>query len=396
MSRPRKAKKADRARRGSDRLALRRRRLQALLRDLGFEQANTALLDELLRRRYPVPNVVLSPAAAERSNGPALCEAVRAAFSQASVAVGPQGAELSLPEFFADYLSVVDACEGELVTPGGVSPGWTEFARDIVPQRKANTKRALRALTYKIDEALLPHCSYAEAIYFARYSYEASPERHRKPQLTVTVDVHRAIPVSFELDGKPRPAWRCGLPFRTDGIEWVRWTRATPGFGDERPDADVYLQSHAIRRLEERVCFPPSDLTDWIWQSLRKPVLRPQRSGWLVEFRVWQWHLGYFCAEETDRGMVLTTFLFLTNAGTPEGNHLRERLRLATDDVAWLKMDNLEYFIQSDVQNDEELLALFDECGCGHLFEMMKPEARTATLERARATRRHLQMPSST
>jgi hypothetical protein len=59
-------------------------------------------------------------------------------------------------------------------------------------------------------------------------------------------------------------------------------------------------------------------------------------------------------------------------------------------------MDNLEYFIQSDVQNDEELLALFDECGCGHLFEMMKPEARTATLERARATRRHLQMPSST
>jgi len=393
--RRREARKAAQAWRGADRLARRRQALRELLHSLGFIGASTPLLDALLNRRYPAPTVVLSPLVSERGAGPNLEEAGRGALAESSVALAPLGTQVPLAIVFTDYLGIADACRAELHTSGNAGRGWTEFARLAAPHREENVKRALRALTARVDDALLPHCRFAEDIYFARYSFEASSHPADKPRLTVVLDVQHAEPVVFERDGKRRPAWRCGLPFLDGGIEWIRWTRTTPGFGRERPDANVYLQSHAIQRLEERLCFPGPALTDWVWQSLREPVLLPQANGWLVKFRVWQWHLGYFCAEEVDGNILLTTFLFLTNAGTPEGNRLRERTRFKTDEITWLKMDLLSYFLQSDVQRDSELRALFAECGCGHLFEMMKPEARTSTLAMANATRRHLQMPPS-
>jgi hypothetical protein len=50
------------------------------------------------------------------------------------------------------------------------------------------------------------------------------------------------------------------------------------------------------------------------------------------------------------------------------------------------------YFLLSDAQTDADLRRLFVECGCGHLFEMMRPEARSSALRMAGETRRHLQM----
>lgn len=394
-SKRREARKATQARSGEHRLARRRQALRELLSTLGFTRASTPLLDALLARRYPAPAVVLTSLASECGAAPDVVEAVRKALTESFATLAPFDTQVRLATVFTEYLAIADACAAELISAGNVGPSWGEFARVTAPHREQNFRRSLRTLTAQVDNALLPHCRFSEDIYFARYTFEASSDAVDKPRLTVVVDVHRAKPVVFEREGKPRPAGRCGLPFLDHGIEWVRWTRATPGFGSERADADVYLQSHAIQRLEERLCLDPSGLTDWVWQSLREPVLLPQTNGWLVEFRVAQWRLGYFCAEDVGGKILVTTFLFLTNAGTPEGHGLRERTRFRTDEIAWLKMDELSYFLLSDVQNDLELRALFAECGCGHLFEMMKPEARTSTSARANATRRHLQMPPS-
>jgi hypothetical protein len=57
-------------------------------------------------------------------------------------------------------------------------------------------------------------------------------------------------------------------------------------------------------------------------------------------------------------------------------------------------MDTLPYFTQSDVAEDSEIRAILTECGCGHLFDIIEPEAREITLRgRARETRLHLGMP---
>ncbi len=58
-------------------------------------------------------------------------------------------------------------------------------------------------------------------------------------------------------------------------------------------------------------------------------------------------------------------------------------------------MDELPYFMLSDVKNDPELRALFTECGCGHLFDLAKVPERDL-LSFAQETRRHLKMPFAT
>lgn len=91
---------------------------------------------------------------------------------------------------------------------------------------------------------------------------------------------------------------------------------------------------------------------------------------------------------------MITTFLFLTMAGTPEGDHLRRRLKLDRDDMNWLGMDTLGYFIRSDVAKDSRLRAIFTDCGCGHLFDLLKPEARVVLREGvAENTRKYLDIP---
>jgi hypothetical protein len=78
-----------------------------------------------------------------------------------------------LSTFFTDYLS--DACRAELATPGNAGSAWSEFARTIAPHRDENTKRAVVALASKIDERLLPQCSFDGDIYFARTASAPPP-----------------------------------------------------------------------------------------------------------------------------------------------------------------------------------------------------------------------------
>jgi hypothetical protein len=136
-------------------------------------------------------------------------------------------------------------------------------------------------------------------------------------------------------------------------------------------------------------------LDAWAYHCLREPKLIPQGPGnWLVEFRVSGKRLGYFTAVQIEGRILITTFLFLTMRHTPEGRRIRQRLGLRAEQIEWLRMDTLPYFIQSDAAEDSELRAILTECGCGHLFELIEPEAREITLRgKARETRRHLGLP---
>jgi hypothetical protein len=136
-------------------------------------------------------------------------------------------------------------------------------------------------------------------------------------------------------------------------------------------------------------------LEAWASYSLTHPVLIPQGpKSWLVEFRVKDARLGYFTAVEVDGRILVTTFLFLTMRDTPEGRLIRRRLGLRAEEIEWLKADTLPFFTQSDVAQDSELRAILTECGCGHLFDLIEPEAREIAFHgAARDLRRHLGMP---
>ncbi len=69
--------------------------------------------------------------------------------------------------------------------------------------------------------------------------------------------------------------------------------------------------------------------------------------------------------------VVIRTFLFPTMDGTPEGQKLYEKLHLTGKERVHLKWDRLSTFQETDLGENEELHEIIEECGCGHLFDIL-------------------------
>jgi len=99
-----------------------------------------------------------------------------------------------------------------------------------------------------------------------------------------------------------------------------------------------------------------------------------EKDRFLVEYRLGGHKFGYFVFKALDDMYVAKTFLFLTMDGTPEGQKLWEKLRLTKRDKQYTGLDKLGTFVLSDIKDDPELVAVFEECGCAHLFDMTEEE----------------------
>ena len=88
--------------------------------------------------------------------------------------------------------------------------------------------------------------------------------------------------------------------------------------------------------------------------------------------------IGYLTARIIDDNIVISTFLFLTMDGTPEGDLLCEKLKLVKKDKMFLNLDKLETFIHGDIKTDPILVGILSKCGCESLLnispeELVKP-----------------------
>jgi hypothetical protein len=80
--------------------------------------------------------------------------------------------------------------------------------------------------------------------------------------------------------------------------------------------------------------------------------------------------IGYFKADITQGKILIRTFLFLTNEGTPEARRLKENTGLNKVDVKYLNIDKIKAFIESDIVKNERIKNIFIEAGCGGLFDL--------------------------
>lgn len=71
-----------------------------------------------------------------------------------------------------------------------------------------------------------------------------------------------------------------------------------------------------------------------------------------------------------DEKIIIRTFLFLTNDGTPDGKKLSELTRLQLLDKQYLGIDTLAGFMKFWIAKDEALSALFTEAGCESLLDL--------------------------
>lgn len=200
--------------------------------------------------------------------------------------------------------------------------------------------------------------------------------RYRVPE--VCAEPPRLVHV--RVDGANRPAYQCGIPLPTGEIEWVSWPGSVINIPDHSRAFPVYVQQHAFDRL----CGPtgriPVDADEEIvvhlalWQSLHKPIIIPTESaqdgGFLVEFRMEDVRLGYLVGVLLRDKILIRTFKFITMDGTPESRDLWKMLRLRRSDKEHLKLDELMTFVGTDLRDDSELVSIFHDCKCGHLFDV--------------------------
>lgn len=137
---------------------------------------------------------------------------------------------------------------------------------------------------------------------------------------------------------------------------------------------EVCVMEHAIKRLQERLnCIDTLFLQTNYATSLRFPRFHYESDDKvLIEYRINQIKVGYFVAEYIEGLLLIRTFLFLTNNGTPEGRRLNELTGLSKMDKKYLQIDQLKAFYDSDIEENEHLKKLFVDAGCGGLFEIRK------------------------
>ena len=152
------------------------------------------------------------------------------------------------------------------------------------------------------------------------------------------------------------------------------------GIGLESQSMRLYIQRHATDRLEERLGIHNKVFLTMIRdESLRRPVCCCNDGSFLIEVRLGLKRLGYFVAELCGNILLIRTFLFLTMQGTPESDLLKSELGLRRADIQHTMLDNFLAFANSDMKNDKTLVALFEKCGCGHLFSIVQLGGRGAT-----------------
>jgi hypothetical protein len=187
------------------------------------------------------------------------------------------------------------------------------------------------------------------------------------------VHVERPESQLIELEGRKRSIYRLGV-ILDDGVQWLTMK---PGMLSEKLDLiksplKPYIQLHAIERFNERLGAGFKNMTYvLILGSLfSNQIHRPDDGSFLFPVSYMSIKLGYLKATIVDDILLIRTFLFLTNNGTPEGTKLSQLIGLKKEDKKYLKIDKLDIFIHSDIEKNQKLKDIFIEAGCGDLFKM--------------------------
>lgn len=135
----------------------------------------------------------------------------------------------------------------------------------------------------------------------------------------------------------------------------------------------VYIQRHVLERMEERLdrFFSICNYGFIIYPLFSGEILPAEKkNSFLIPLEYQHIRLGYFEGDLVGDKLIIRTFLFITNSGTPEGKKLENLLGLQMADKKYLGIDKLSTFINSDIKKDERLMGLFRQSGCGDLINL--------------------------
>lgn len=177
----------------------------------------------------------------------------------------------------------------------------------------------------------------------------------------------------FMFDNNRRPAFQVGWAFINMEVFWATLTPETLGIKSHMPQLplNVYIQNHALDRLIQRVDIHPSGILQTnLVNSLAQPKLIIHKGKRLIEYRINEGKIGYLVSEVQDGAVIIRTFLFLLNEGTPEGEKFNQLTKLTKVDAKYLAIDKMSSFYNPEIAENERIKNLLIEAGCEILLNI--------------------------
>jgi len=190
------------------------------------------------------------------------------------------------------------------------------------------------------------------------------------------IRVHCQEPVTrqIEINGNSRPVFRVGWAYASFGMKWAEIKPSVLNIKNPFPEipVEVYIQSHALQRLAERMDKIPISLVHYgVYMSFKEPkICYDKNNNVLIECYIDWIKAGYFVVELIEGILVIKTFLFITNTGTPEAQLLEANTGLQKTDKQYFAFDKLSTFMNADIDNMPELQKILIDSGCQSLIEL--------------------------
>lgn len=149
--------------------------------------------------------------------------------------------------------------------------------------------------------------------------------------------------------------------------------------GNEYP---VFIQKHALERISERINTPMKYVTNLLFTQVSYRDVRTYKDNLLIPVyanSTMVYKIGYLLGNVRDKRLLIDTFLFISQDGTPEGDKLNELLEINKVEKSYLELDRVEHFVSSTLKEDEELAPLFEACNLSHLFKLYFGKKREET-----------------
>jgi hypothetical protein len=346
-----------------------------------FRKQPAPLRKRFSRLRYPRPEIVFDAAAENEPEAPEIANDLSKTLDMPYLVNEKTVRTISLLDFFCigvplwHYFGLTNLGTTGIEKADHFLNCMYTATNDHIAD---NLDSALGSLVSNLEYGLLKYSRIDSKLFWTSLDFPPIDDPHPNYFFKVTVHVQRADGQRREIDGVPKRLYRCGAAVEEE-IDWISWTPEDLGLTGSEEALPVFIDGgHALRNLRERVTIAQENgvVEDCIWASLQSPevVRREGEDEFLVEYRLFEQKLGYFVFKALDDMYVAKTFLFLTMDGTPEGQKLWEKLRLTKKDKQYTGLDRLSTFVLSDMKDDPELVAVFEECGCAHLFNITEEE----------------------
>lgn len=179
------------------------------------------------------------------------------------------------------------------------------------------------------------------------------------------IGLHRYPSRQCIIDGKPRSVFKAQYIIKRceiiDEVLIVHHGKTVP----------LYIQSHAIRRIEERFDICNSTLAcEVIYQAVENKETIQYKGKILLPVNHNECRIGYLLCTPVEEIMVISTFLLVTHCGTPEGDCFMTENNLVRDNIKYLQIERLSQFFEKNIQGNAIVKDLFQTCGLSYMLNL--------------------------